>query len=294
MADDALFNCTCCNTSRTAAQFKTKSNGARAKTCIPCGQSRKATRTKKASNEKENSMSAAAGGADDEEGHGEGLGVLPLTDFLDVLMQQDDNLELEARVDISSFSGDRQTKADQLKKSIWSRMKYRFVYNSKYEHRRTPSTRFVYHCAQNADRQNAPKKSERDGAKHRDKLSMDTFKCRGWLHITINDWDETAFVKIAHEDDHIPYWSIDVPDDVVEYVHQNPKLTPGQLWSEILKTHPKPPFTRRAIYTMWAEANAMEWKRDPDELKSANILLEEFTSPQPQTGKDESMTPMLL
>ncbi|KAJ7278651.1 hypothetical protein C8J57DRAFT_1059197, partial [Mycena rebaudengoi] len=138
-------------------------------------------------------------------------------------------------------------------------------------------------------RQNAPKKSERDGAKHRDKLSMDTFKCRGWLHITINDWDETAFVKIAHEDDHIPYWSIDVPDDVVEYVHQNPKLTPGQLWSEILKTHPEPPFTRRAIYTMWAEANAMEWKRDPDELKSANILLEEFTSPQPQTGKDESM-----
>jgi hypothetical protein len=30
---------------------------------------------------------------------------------------------------------------------------------------------------------------------------------------------------------------------------------------------------------MWAEQNAMEWKRDPDELKSAQILLDEFTTP---------------
>ncbi|KAJ7256689.1 hypothetical protein C8J57DRAFT_1136094, partial [Mycena rebaudengoi] len=76
-------------------------------------------------------------------------------------------------------------------------MKYRFVYHSKYEHRRTESTRFMYHCAQNEARQNAPKKSQHEGAKHRDKMSMDAFKCHGWLHITINDWDNTAFVKIT-------------------------------------------------------------------------------------------------
>jgi hypothetical protein len=32
---------------------------------------------------------------------------------------------------------------------------------------------------------------------------------------------------------------------------------------------------------MWAENNAMEWKRDPDELKSAQMLLDEFTAPEP-------------
>ncbi|KAJ7488214.1 hypothetical protein FB451DRAFT_1025329, partial [Mycena latifolia] len=122
-----------------------------------------------------------------------------------------------------------------------------------------------------------------------DKLAMDAFKCHGWLHVTVNDFDSIAFVKIVHHEDHVPYWSIDVPADVVEFVHQNPKLTPTQLWDEILKTYPRPLFTCQAIYAMWAEANAMEWKRDPDELKSANILLEEFTSPAPGSGWAEPL-----
>jgi hypothetical protein len=29
---------------------------------------------------------------------------------------------------------------------------------------------------------------------------------------------------------------------------------------------------------MWAQINATEWKRDPDELKSAKIILEEFSN----------------
>ncbi|KAJ7790884.1 hypothetical protein B0H14DRAFT_3501125 [Mycena olivaceomarginata] len=67
---------------------------------------------------------------------------------------------------------------------------------------------------------------------------MDAFECHGWLHITIMDGENIALIKISHSDDHIPYWSIDVPADVIEFVKQNPKLTPGQLWDEILKSHP--------------------------------------------------------
>jgi hypothetical protein len=41
---------------------------------------------------------------------------------------------------------------------------------------------------------------------------------------------------------------------------------------------------------MWAETNSMERKRDPDELKSATILLEEFTSsPNPPSGGKEPL-----
>ncbi|KAJ7673679.1 hypothetical protein DFH06DRAFT_1081518 [Mycena polygramma] len=109
-------------------------------------------------------------------------------------------------------------------------MKYRFVYHRKYDHRRTFSTRFMYHCAQNKARQNAPKKSEAEGVKHRDKIAMDAFNCHGWLHITVFDGETTAFVKILHQDDHIPYWSIDVPADVVEYVRANSKLTTTQVF----------------------------------------------------------------
>jgi hypothetical protein len=48
-----------------------------------------------------------------------------------------------------------------------------------------------------------------------------------------------------------------------------------KLWSEILKAHPKPTFTKKAVYQMWAKIDSLKWKRDADEVKSAKVLLEE-------------------
>ncbi|KAJ7348505.1 hypothetical protein DFH08DRAFT_698475 [Mycena albidolilacea] len=87
----------------------------------------------------------------------------------------------------------------------------------------------MYHCAQNQKRQHKPEKSEHEGAKHRDKIAMDSFDCHGWLHITLDNSDNIVLVKISHRDDHIPYWCIDVPAHVTEFVRQNPKLTPDQV-----------------------------------------------------------------
>jgi hypothetical protein len=47
------------------------------------------------------------------------------------------------------------------------------------------------------------------------------------------------------------------------------------LWAEILKKDPNPLFKCRAIYGIAASAKRKQWFRDPDELKSAQILLEE-------------------
>ncbi|KAJ7769753.1 hypothetical protein B0H14DRAFT_2632715 [Mycena olivaceomarginata] len=164
--------------------------------------------------------------------------VLSLTDFLDALTEHDEILELGARVDISSISGSRTECADALAGKIREQMKYRFNYQSKYDHKRTESTRFMYHYQ-------------------------------------------------ARRRTYIPYYSIDIPPDVVDYVHKNHKLTTTQLWDEILKVHPNPPFSRKAIHSMWAQINATEWKRDPDELKPAKIILEEFSNsaPDKETGK---------
>ncbi|KAJ7258590.1 hypothetical protein C8J57DRAFT_1515890 [Mycena rebaudengoi] len=115
--------------SKTAGEFQSKSNGSRAKTCLVCQRrNRDAARNKKAYIEKENAAPMPDVDADDEADYGS-LGLLPLGEFLDAVTQQDDNLDLEARVDISSASGDRRGKADQLAASIWNRMKYRFVAN---------------------------------------------------------------------------------------------------------------------------------------------------------------------
>jgi hypothetical protein len=54
-----------------------------------------------------------------------------------------------------------------------------------------------------------------------------------------------------------------------------------------LKINPTPPFTREVISSMLSQITSAEWKCDPDELKSAKIILEEFehAKPDPATGK---------
>ena len=76
----------------------------------------------------------------------------------------------------------------------------------------------MYNCAQNSDRQHAPVKSSNIGIKHRDKESMDSFDCSGWIHITLSDLSDTAFIKLTHCEDHVPYCPIDIPEDIEKYV----------------------------------------------------------------------------
>jgi hypothetical protein len=87
----------------------------------------------------------------------------------------------------------------------------------------------MYHCAQNTLRQHAPSKNLKENAKHRNKDSMDTFECQGWLHITLSDLSDIALIKLHHHEDHIPYCPIDIPLEVEEYVKENSQLTSTQV-----------------------------------------------------------------
>jgi hypothetical protein len=128
---------------------------------------------------------------------------------------------------------------------------------------------------------------------------MDVFDCHGQLQIAIFNSGSVVFVKLIHRDDHIPYWNIDVPKDIRDFVVKNLNLTPQQvsasglliddqmiivmpfkLWDEILRMHPQPKFSRKTIYNLWSERVSKKWKRDEDEVKSAKILIEEASSPQ--------------
>lgn len=51
------------------------------------------------------------------------------------------------------------------------------------------------------------------------------------------------------------------------------------MWTEILKNYPKPSFTRKSIYQLWSRLSSRTWKRDEDQIQSAQILLEEFRKP---------------
>ncbi|KAK7041371.1 hypothetical protein R3P38DRAFT_2768697 [Favolaschia claudopus] len=71
--------------------------------------------------------------------------------------------------------------------------------------------------------------------------------------------------------------SIYIPDDVKQIIQNNPKLRSYQLWKEILKSHPEPAFSQKAVYNLCAKQNQSEWRRTENELESAKILLAEFT-----------------
>lgn len=87
----------------------------------------------------------------------------------------------------------------------------------------------MYHCAQISSRQHKSKKSTADGVKHRDKDHMDTFSCGGWIHITVMDDGDDAFVKLDHKDKHVAYWNIDVPEEVQQFVKDKSELTVTQV-----------------------------------------------------------------
>lgn len=86
----------------------------------------------------------------------------------------------------------------------------------------------MYNCAQYDKRQRKSQKVD-ETKKQRDKEKMSTFACRGWLHITITDQSNVALVKIDHHNDHIPYFPIDIPPEVKQYVHDNTNMTPTQV-----------------------------------------------------------------
>ncbi|KAJ6525880.1 hypothetical protein DFH09DRAFT_1095435 [Mycena vulgaris] len=109
----------------------------------------------------------------------------------------------------------------------------------------------MYHLLRRRLGSRNPKKDQREGPKPRDKSQWTHLR---WLHNTIMDWEQLAYISIKHLDDHVPYYSIDLPPEIVDFVHQNHKLTsvkgtsqsssdaPTDLWVLIAPTPPRVAF----------------------------------------------------
>ncbi|KAJ7939761.1 hypothetical protein B0H13DRAFT_1850532 [Mycena leptocephala] len=123
MSQSECRYCSACKTDKPVDGFQLKPDGTRKKTCTKCNERTAAANRKRRTEAKEN-----LGLGDDPEGGGTDLSVLPLKDFLDALMEQGDHIELEARVNISSISGSKRDRADELAKAVWKTRSYRFVY----------------------------------------------------------------------------------------------------------------------------------------------------------------------
>ncbi|KAL0569697.1 hypothetical protein V5O48_012270 [Marasmius crinis-equi] len=104
---------------------------------------------------------------------------------------------------------------------------------------------------------------------------MDSFDCNGWIHVTIFEGSDEAFITVTHEEDHVHYWRVDIPDDVRSYIEANLALKPNQLWTQITKRFGlSTTFSSKSVYAMWSELTSTEWKLDKDEVRSAKAIIE--------------------
>lgn len=53
---------------------------------------------------------------------------------------------------------------------------------------------------------------------------MPAFECGGWLHVTVSESSPVVVVKLKHDTAHTPYFDIDMPSEIIDYVVKNDEL----------------------------------------------------------------------
>ncbi|KAJ6601866.1 hypothetical protein DFH09DRAFT_1270764 [Mycena vulgaris] len=211
--------------------------------------------TEKEKNEEGNT----SGGADDASDF-IGVSAMTLETFLDALSAAGDIQTFSALVDVSALEKEEIRDAtDAIAELVWERIGYRLH----------STTRYEYHCAQISTRQHKSKKIL-ETTKQRDKGQMRTFDCQGWLTVWASPDEMEYFIRIRHKECH---------ENMSASTCRMSILI--QLWKEILKSHPRPAFSQKAVYNFWIKQEQTQWRRHENELDSAKILLTEFSrSPQ--------------
>ncbi|PCH35920.1 hypothetical protein WOLCODRAFT_146002 [Wolfiporia cocos MD-104 SS10] len=194
--------------------------------------------------------------------------ILPLPDFLLALEGLAGCLDLDSEVDLSSLYQEERDEKHvvlSLAKLIWDVTGYRWLYHDKHSFLKTESTQYRFSCAQSSSQVKKPQKTMVSEDKQRDKESMMSFHCHGWLFVTILVGSPTASIHLSHRLDHINYCSIDIPTTVEEFIQRNVAMNPTQLWQAIIDEYPTASFTKKAIYQMWSQADNKNWKRHENE-----------------------------
>lgn len=102
-------------------------------------------------------------------------------------------------------------------------------YLRKIKRKRTGATEFLYNCAQSVSRQDGLKTTQ-PGKKPRTTRRMDRFNCEGYLRITVDPGSEEMLITMRHEEEHMPYLDIEIPDAWKEYIEEHAKNeTPRQV-----------------------------------------------------------------
>lgn len=82
-------------------------------------------------------------------------------------------------------------------------------------------------------------------------------------------------VRIEHHTKHPQYFDVDMPPEALDIIRENLEWsTPGAMTPKVQAAHPT--VTDKQVHKAWTEMSEMLWKRDHQQLPSAEILLEEY------------------
>lgn len=135
---------------------------------------------------------------------------------------------------------------------------------------------FQFFCAQLADEE-GKKHLHKDLQKRRARMSMERFKCKGWLNITISAMNLCqAGIRLTHHG-HKPYVSIGLSPEYSKLISDMRNQTPSKIWDVILQEDPNTELTEKQIQAEWTRVNQDLWRLDDDQLKSVHKLLQNLS-----------------
>ncbi|KAF7314814.1 SWIM-type domain-containing protein [Mycena kentingensis (nom. inval.)] len=140
----------------------------------------------------------------------------------------------------------------------------------------------IYWCSQDANRKKTSKPSKNPNAKPRETPGMKRYPCRSRLVISVHsngDADATEIlisINLRHHR-HDAYEDHSIPPGVYAMVAAAEKDVTPALLVDRVKAQFKTAVSRAQVYNLWRERFEAAWKRDDQQLASAQKLLKEFS-----------------
>ncbi|KAJ7577202.1 hypothetical protein C8J56DRAFT_899287 [Mycena floridula] len=133
-------------------------------------------------------------------------------------------------------------------------------------------------CCQDKGRKQKEHRSTKPNAKPRENVGMMCYPCQSQLNITCQanpHGGKTIHVYLHHAKAHRHYYDVQMPEGALAIIRDRLETaTPNELVGQIQTQFPN--VTAAQIHTTWSKMSETVWKRDPNQLLSAQTLLREF------------------
>ncbi|EGO20838.1 hypothetical protein SERLADRAFT_417908 [Serpula lacrymans var. lacrymans S7.9] len=219
----------------------------------------------------------------DEDGPGTAVKVYENSNTLFCALQED----FKSRESVSFFGSyqlaedpfvDDKKRVEMTISDIWKTTGYQFTVKDHTKTQNGHKTRLW--CCQDDGRKKKAKPSTKPDVKHCDHVGMQRFDCGSQLNVLCvkcTSGTRVVTIRLKHEQRHKPYYDVTIPPKAIQIIRNNIE------WSTPVSITPKvqalyPHITGKQVHRAWTEMGEVLWKKDPVQLISVYILLNNTNS----------------